>query len=106
MSIDYEAEAFRLLEENYPQEIKDAAYSITFTALGRFIEKNRLRNTNFPKRASSAIYILALGLAKKNLIDDIEKAEDYLNAQFERIRTGSYDVIEDIFKELISEQTL
>ena len=102
-SIDPEVEAFRLLEENFPQEVKDEAYSLVFTALGRFIESNKLRNTNFPKRANSAIYVLAYGLAKKGLVDKPEEAEKYLNEQFERIREGEYTVIEDIFNEISKE---
>lgn len=101
MSLDPEVEAFRLLEENYPQEVKNEAYSLVFTVLGRFIEKHKLRNTNFPKRANSAIYVLALALAKKNIVYDINACEKYLNEQFERIRDGAYDIVEDIFKEVL-----
>ncbi|GIU72485.1 MAG: hypothetical protein KatS3mg003_1964 [Candidatus Nitrosocaldaceae archaeon] len=101
--LDPEVEAFRLLEENYPQEVKDEAYSIVFTSLGRFIEKHQLRKTNFPKRANSAIYVLALALAKKNLVDKPEEAEKYLNEQFKRIQEGEYNIIEVIFDEVVKE---
>lgn len=100
--VDPEVEAFRLLEENYPQEVKDEAYSMVFTALGRFIEKNKLRNTNFPKRANSAIYVLALALAKKNLVDKPE-AEKYLAEQFLRIQEGEYTIVDVIFDEVLKE---
>ncbi len=101
--VDPEVEAFRLLEENYPQEVKDEAYSMVFTALGRFIEKNKLRNTNFPKRANSAIYVLALALAKKDLVDKPEEAEKYLNEQFLRIKEGEYTILDVIFNEVLKE---
>lgn len=101
--VDPEVEAFRLLEENYPQEVKDGAYSMVFTALGRFIEKNKLRKTNFPKRANSAIYVLALALAKKNLVDKPEEAEKYLNEQFIRIQEGEYTILDVIFNEVLKE---
>ncbi len=101
--VDPEVEAFRLLEENYPQEVKDEAYSMVFTALGRFIEKNKLRSTNFPKRANSAIYVLALALAKKDLVDKPEEAEKYLNEQFLRIKEGEYTILDVIFNEVLKE---
>lgn len=99
--LDPEEEAFSILEDNYPEEIRNEAYSLVFTTLGRFIEENKLRKTNFPQRANSAIYILALALAKKNLIDKPEEAEKYLKEQFERIEEGEYTIVDTIFYEVV-----
>lgn len=98
-----EAEAFKILEEKYSEEWRNEAYSLVLEHVGKFIESNNLRNTNFPKRANSAIYILALGLAKKNLVFKPEEAEKYLHEQFSRIRDEGYEIVEQIFQEVMKE---
>jgi hypothetical protein len=97
-----EAEAFKILEENYSEEWRNEAYSLVLDQIGKFIEKHSLRTTNFPKRANSAIYILALGLAKKNLIFKGDEAEKYVLKQLERIRDGGYDIVDQIFQEIVA----
>jgi hypothetical protein len=96
-----EAEAFKILEENFSEEWRNEAYALVLDQTGKFIEKNKLRNTNFPKRANSAIYVLALGLAKKSVVFEREAAEKYLNEQLMRIRDGGFDVVEEIFDEIM-----
>ncbi len=96
-----DAEAFRILEENYSEEWKNEAYAVVLEQVGKFIEKNELRRTNFPKRANEAMHILALGLAKNNLVFKGEEAEKYLVKQLERIRDGGFDIIEEIFNEIV-----
>jgi hypothetical protein len=97
-----EAEAFDMLEKNFSEEWRNEAYALVLDQTGKFIEKHKLRNTNFPKRANSAFYILALGLAKNSLVFKPEEAEKYLNDQLIRIRDGGFDVVEEIFHEVIS----
>ncbi len=96
-----EAEAFDMLEKNYSEEWRNEAYSLALEQIGKFIENNNLRNTNFPKRANSALYVLALGVAKKNLVFKVDEAEKYLQTQLERILDGGYDIVEQIFYEII-----
>jgi len=96
-----DAEAFRILEENYSEEWRNEAYSMVLEQVGKFIEKNELRRTNFPKRANEALYILALGVVKNNLVFKGEEAEKYLVKQLERIRDGGFDIVEEIFKEIV-----
>jgi uncharacterized protein YrzB (UPF0473 family) len=95
------AEAFKMLEENYSEEWRNEAYAMVLEQVGKFIEKNDLRRTNFPKRANEALYILALGLAKNNLLFKGEEGEKYLVKQLERIRDGGFDIIEEIFNEIV-----
>ncbi len=97
-----EAEAFEILEKNFSEEWRNEAYALALDHIGKFIEKYKLRNTNFPKRASSALYVLALGVAKKGIVFKPEEAEKYLNDQLIRIRDGSFDVVEEIFQEVMS----
>lgn len=99
--MDSEDEAFRILHENYT-EVKDQAYSLVLDQIGKFIEKNRLRNTNFPKRANSAMHILALGVAEKDLLAS-EEAERYVIGQLERIRDGGYEIVDEILNEIVRE---
>lgn len=96
-----EAEAFKILEDNFPEEWRNEAYSLALDQIGKFVEKNKLRNTNFPKRANSALYVLALGLAKNGIVFNHEEAEKYLNEQLIRIRDGGFDVVAEIFQEII-----
>jgi len=63
-----ESEAFEMLEKNFSEEWRNEAYALALDQIGKFIEKHKLRNTNFPKRANTALYILALGLAKKGIV--------------------------------------
>ncbi|MEM3084948.1 MAG: hypothetical protein QXP61_07660 [Nitrososphaerales archaeon] len=95
-----EAEAFEMLEKDFSEEWSNEAYSLVLEHIGKFIEKNNLRSTNFPKRANSALYVLALGVAKKNLVFSPEEAAKYLDTQLERILDGGYDIVEQIFEEI------
>jgi hypothetical protein len=95
-----EAEAFKMLEENFSEEWRNEAYALALNQIGKFIEKHKLRSTNFPKRANTALYILALGLAKKNIVFKPEEAEKYLDEQLMRIRDGGFEVLEEIFHEV------
>ena len=95
-----ESEAFEILEKNFSEEWRNEACGLALDQIGKFIEKHKLRNTNFPKRANSALYILALGLAKKGLVFKPEEAEKYLNEQLVRIRDGGFEVLEEIFHEV------
>ena len=97
-----EAEAFKILEENFSEEWKNGAYGLVLEQIGKFIETHKLRSTNFPKRANSALYILALAVAKKGIVFKPEEAEKYLNDQLVRIRDGGFDVVEEIFQEVMS----
>ena len=101
--MEAEEEAFRILQENYSEEAKDQAYSLVLDQIGKFIEKNRLRGTNFPKRANSAMHILALGVAGKDLLSNPEKVERYLVEQLTRIRDGGFDIVEQILGEIVKE---
>ncbi|MEM2759596.1 MAG: hypothetical protein QXU32_13010 [Nitrososphaerales archaeon] len=94
-----EAEAFRILEENFSEEVRNGAYALVLDQVGRFIEKNKLRKTNFPQHANSALYTLALGLAKNNLVTKPAEAEKYLEEQLMSIRESGLNVVEKIFKE-------
>jgi len=96
-----EAEAFKILEENFSEEWRNEAYALVLDQVGKFIESHKLRSTNFPKRANSALNILALGVAKKGIVFKREEAEKYLNDQLIRIRDGGFDIIEEIFREVI-----
>lgn len=96
-----EAEAFDMLEKNYSEEWRNGAYSLVLEQIGKFIESKNLRNTNFPKRANSALYVLALGVTKKNLVFKVDEAEKYLRTQLERILDGGYDIVEQIFHEIV-----
>ena len=95
-----ESEAFEMLEKNFSEEWRNEAYALALDQIGKFIEKHKLRNTNFPKRANTALYILALGLAKKGIVFKPDEAEQYLNEQLIRIRDGGFDVVEEIFHEV------
>jgi hypothetical protein len=95
-----EAKAFDILEKNFSEEWRNEAYSLVLNQTGRFIEKHKLRNTNFPKRANSALYILALDLANKGMVFKPDEAEKYLDEQLTRIRDGGFDVVEEIFREV------
>lgn len=95
-----EDEAFGLLEENFSEEWKNEAYGLALDSIGRFIDRHKLRSTNFPKRANSAIYVLALGLAKNSLVFKPEEADKYLEEQLSRIRDGGFDIVEEIFREI------
>ena len=97
-----ESEAFEILEKSFSEEWRNEACGLALDQIGKFIEKHKLRNTNFLKRANSALYILALGLAKKDLVFKPEEAEKYLNEQLVRIRDGGFDVVEDLFHEVMS----
>jgi len=97
-----EAEAFKILEENFSEEWRNEACGLVLEQTGKFIEKHKLRSTNFPKRANTALYILALGLAKKGIVFKPEEVEKYLNDQLIRIRDGGFDVVEEIFQEIMS----
>lgn len=94
-------EAFRILHESYSEETKDQAYSLVLDQIGKFIEKNKLRGTNFPKRANSAMHILALGAAGKDLLSNPEKTEQYIVEQLMRIRDGGFDIIDQILVEIV-----
>ncbi|MBI5133569.1 MAG: hypothetical protein HZA83_02550 [Thaumarchaeota archaeon] len=48
--------------------------------------------------------MLALGLAKKNLVFKVDEAEKYLQTQLERIQDGGYDIVERIFYEIIRDE--
>jgi hypothetical protein len=95
-----EAKAFEMLEKNFSEEWRNEAYALVLNQIGKFIEKHKLRNTNFPKRANSALYILALGLANKGMVFKPDEAEKYLDEQLTRIRDGGFDVVEEIFREV------
>lgn len=95
-----ESEAFEILEKNFSEEWRNEAYALVLDQTGKFIEKHKLRNTNFPKRANSALYVLALAIAKKGLVFKAEEAEKYLGEQLIRIRDGGFDVVEEIFEEV------
>ena len=99
--MDAEIEAFEILNENFSEEWRNEAYALVLDQVGKFIEKHKLRSTNFPKRANSALYVLALGLAKKGIVFKPEEAEKYLNDQLIRIRDGGFDVVEEIFQEIM-----
>jgi hypothetical protein len=96
-----EAEAFKILEENFSEEWRNEAYAHVLMQIGRFIEKYNLRSSNFPKRANTAMYVLALGLAKKGLVFKPDEAESYLISQLERIRDGGYEIIAEIYQEIV-----
>ncbi len=99
---DIEAIAFEELETKHPEELRNLAYDMVLTAIGRYIEMNNLRDTDFPRVASSALYVLTLALVKKGIADDTAKAEEYLLDQLGRIHAKGYAVIEEIFKESMS----
>lgn len=101
--MEADVESFAILEEKYSEEWRNEAYSLVLDQIGRFIEKENLRNTNFPKRANEALNVLALGLVKKNLVFKPDEAEKYLVEQLERIRDGGYDIIQEIFQEIMKE---
>ena len=96
-----EAEAFKILEENFSEEWRNEAFALVLDDTGKFIEKHKLRCTNFPMRANSSLYILALGLAKKGIVFNRDEAEKYLSDQLMRIRDGGFDVVEEIFNEIM-----
>jgi len=98
--MDAEVEAYSILEENYSEEWRNEAYALVLDQTGRFIEKHKLRNTNFLMRANSALHILAFGLAKNRLIFQSEAAEKYLEEQLTRIRDGGFDIVQEIFQEI------
>ena len=100
---DVETKAFAELEEKYSEEWKNQAYNLVLDATGKYIERNNLRSSDFPKTASSAFYILALAVAKKQLAFKPEEAEKYLMDQLKRIRDGGYDVLTEIFQEIMRE---
>ena len=95
-----ESEAFEILEKGFSEEWRNEAYALVLDQTGKFIEKHKLRNTNFPKRANSALYILALAIAKKALVFKPDEADKYLGTQLIRIRDGGFDVVEEIFREV------
>ncbi len=95
---DIEAMAFEELEARYPEELKNLAYGLVLNAIGRYIESNNLRDTDFPRIASSALYVLTLSLAKKG-VDDVTMAEEYMLEQLRRIHLKGYNAIEEIFAE-------
>ena len=95
---DIEAMAFEELEARYPEELKNLAYGLVLNAIGRYIESNNLRDTDFPRIASSALYVLTLSLAKKG-VDDVTMAEEYMLEQLRRIHIKGYAAIEEIFAE-------
>lgn len=97
---DPEAEAIRILDENFSEEHKNAAYAFVLDQTGRFIEENKLRKTNFPQLANSAFYILTLGLVKKGLAFKPVEAEKYLRDQLTKIRDGGSSVVDEIFREI------
>lgn len=97
---DTEAEAVRILDENFSEEWKNAAYAFVLDQTGRFIEENKLRKTDFPQLANSSFYILTLGLVKKGLAFKPVEAEKYLKDQLTRIRDGGSSVVEEIFREI------
>lgn len=99
METDIDSEAFRILEEKFP-DTRNEAYAIVFEQIGRFIEQNKLRRTEFPQLANSAMNVLALALAKKNLATKYDEAEKYLKEQLTRIRSSGFTVVEEIFKEV------
>ncbi len=99
---DIEAIAFEELETKHPEELRNIAYDIVLTAIGRYIEMNNLRDTDFPRVASSALYVLTLALVRKGIADDTAKAEKYLLDQLGRIHAKGYAAIEEIFKESMS----
>jgi hypothetical protein len=98
---DREAAAFKILEENFPEEIRNEAYTLVLTQIGKFIEKNKLRKTDFPKISNSALYTLTLGLAKRGLASKPDDAEKYLNDQLRRMLSGGLNALEEIFNEII-----
>jgi hypothetical protein len=99
---DIEAIAFEELESKHPEELRNLAYDMVLTAIGRYIESNNLRDTDFPRIASSALYVLTLSLVKKGIVDDVNEAEKYLMAQLHRIHTKGYSAVEEIFNESMS----
>ncbi len=98
--MDAEIEALSVLEDDYSEELRNEAYALVLDQIGRFIERHKLRNTNFPMRANSALHILALGLAKNRLVSRPEEAERYLADQLVRIRDGGFDIVQEIFLEM------
>jgi hypothetical protein len=99
-STDIDSEAFRILEEEFSEELRNEAYSIVLDQMGKFIEHNKLRRTDFPQRANSALYVLVLALVKKNLVSKEEEAASYLKEQFAKIRDSGIRTIEDLFREI------
>jgi hypothetical protein len=97
---DPEAEAIRILDENFSEEHKNAAYASVLDQTGRFIEENKLRKTDFPQLANSSFYILTLGLVKKGLAFKPADAEKYLRDQLTKIRDGGPSVVDEIFREI------
>lgn len=96
-----EAEALEILEKNFSEEWRNEALALVLDQTGKFIEKHKLRSTNFPMRANTALYVLALGLAKKGVVFNRDEAEKYLNEQLMRIRDGGFDIVEEIFNEIM-----
>lgn len=97
-SEDMEATAFEEFEGKYPEELKNQIYDLVLTAIGRYIEGNNLRDSDFPRIASSALYILALSLARKGPIESIEEAERYLLDQLHSIHTKGHAAIVEIYR--------
>ncbi|MEM1951647.1 MAG: hypothetical protein QXY85_03180 [Candidatus Nitrosocaldus sp.] len=97
-SEDMEARAFEEFESKYPEELKNQIYDLVLTAIGRYIEGNNLRDSDFPRVASSALYILALSLARKGPIESVEEAERYLLDQLHSIHTKGSTAIEEIYR--------
>ncbi|MFN4336644.1 MAG: hypothetical protein ACK4FV_03550 [Candidatus Nitrosocaldus sp.] len=97
-SEDMEARAFEEFESKYPEELRNQIYDIVLTAIGRYIEGNNLRDSDFPRVASSALYILALSLARKGPIESVENAESYLFDQLHSIHMKGYNAIEEIYR--------
>ncbi|MCS6768602.1 MAG: hypothetical protein RMJ59_06930 [Candidatus Nitrosocaldus sp.] len=98
-SEDMEARAFEEFEEKYPEELKNQIYDLVLTAIGRYIEGNNLRDSDFPRVASSALYILALSLARKGPVKSVEEAERYLLDQLHSIHRKGNTAIEEIYRE-------
>lgn len=97
---DLDSEAFAMLEESFSEEWKNAAYSMVLDQAGRYIESNKLRRTEFPRNANSALYVLALALAKKNLVFKQEEAEIYLKQQMDRIKESGMLAVKKLFEEI------
>ncbi|MFQ5969652.1 MAG: hypothetical protein ACE5J2_04055 [Nitrososphaerales archaeon] len=103
---DVEAKAFTELEDKYSEEWRNQAYNLVLDATGKYIERNNLRSSDFPNTASSAFYILALAVAKKKLAFKPDEGEKYLMGQLKRIRDGGYDVLIQIFQEIMNPHLL
>ncbi len=100
---DLNAAALQILERKFSPEWKNESYSLVIDRLRKFVDENKLKATDFPQHARLAIYVLALGVAKKNMIFAPDRAAKYIGDQLIRIRKEGPEVIEEIFREITAD---